>query len=82
MRQFHYINPGQPDAVWTVGPIAITNGTLSTTDTRVGGNGFACQRALAVSNNVAIDVAVCAVNPAHAAVFNIVDQIAAKVAKQ
>jgi serine/threonine kinase PknH len=82
MRQFHYINPGQPDTVWTVGPIAITNGTLSTTDTRVGGNGFACQRALAVSNNVAIDVAVCAVNPAHAAVFNIVDQIAAKVAKQ
>ena len=81
MRQFHYINPGQPDAVWTVGPIAITNGTLSTTDTRVGGNGFACQRALAVSNNVAIDVTVLAVNPAHAAVFNIVDQIAAKVAK-
>jgi hypothetical protein len=37
---------------------------------------------LAVSNNVAIDATVCAVNPAHAAVFNIVDQIAAKVAKQ
>jgi serine/threonine kinase PknH len=82
MRQFHYINPGQPDQVWTVGPIAITNGTLSTTATVVGGSGYACQRALTVSNNVAIDVAVYAVNPAHAAVFNIVDQIAAKVAKQ
>jgi serine/threonine kinase PknH len=82
MRQFLYINPGRPDKVWTVGPIAITNGTLSTTNTEVGAAGWACQRALAVSNNVAIDVAVCAVNPAHAAVFNIVDQIAAKVAKQ
>ena len=82
MRQFHYIVPGRPDSVLTVGPIAITNGTLSTTTTQVGGGGFACQRALAVSNNVAIDVAVCAVNPAHAAVFNIVDQITAKVAKQ
>jgi serine/threonine kinase PknH len=81
-REFHYIDPGRPDKVWTVGPIAVTNGTLSTTDTLNGGNGWACQRALAVSNNVAIDVAVCAVNPAHAAVFNIVDQIAAKVAKQ
>jgi hypothetical protein len=47
----------------------------------VGAGGFACQRALAVSNNVAIDVAVCSVNPTHAAVFNIADQIAAKVAK-
>jgi serine/threonine kinase PknH len=81
MHQFHYINPGQPDKVFTVGPIAITNGTLSTTNTQVGAGGFACQRALAVSNNVAIDVAVCSVNPAHAAVFNIADQIAAKVAK-
>jgi hypothetical protein len=82
MRQFSYIAPGQPDQVWTVGPIAITNGTLSTTTTRKGGGGWACQRALAVSNNVAIDVMVCAVNPAHATVFNIVDQIAAKAAKQ
>jgi serine/threonine kinase PknH len=82
MRQFHYINPGQPDQVWTVGPIAITNGTLSTTVTKKDAGGYASQRALTVSNNVAIDVAVHAVNPAHAAVFNIVDQIAAKVAKQ
>ena len=82
MRQFRYMYPGQPDKVWTVGPIAITNGTLSTTDTLEHGNGYTCQRALTVSNNVAIDVAVYAVNPAHAWVFNIADQIAAKVAKQ
>jgi hypothetical protein len=77
-REFHYIDPGQPDKVWTVGPIANTNRTLSTTDTLNGGNGWACQRALTVRNNVAIDVAVCSGNPADAAV-NIADQIAAKV---
>jgi serine/threonine kinase PknH len=82
MRQFHYIDPGQPDQVWTVGPIAITNGTLSTTVSLEGRSGYTDQRALAVSNNVAIDVTVMGVNPAHDSVFNIVDQIAAKVAKQ
>jgi serine/threonine kinase PknH len=81
MRQFHTINPGQPDNVWTAGPIAITNGTLSITNIQLGQGGFACQRALAVSNNVAIDVAVFGANPAHDAVFNIVNQIAANVAK-
>jgi hypothetical protein len=69
-----------PDKVWTVGPIANTNGTLSTTRTLEGGNGWACQRALTVRNNVAIDVAACSANPADAAV-NIADQIAAKVGR-
>jgi len=63
-----------------VGPIANTNGTLSTTDTLKGGNGWACQRALTVSNNIAIDVAACPNNPGNTAV-NIAHQIAAKVAK-
>ncbi len=77
-RQFnHYIDPGKPDVVFTVGPIANISDTLSTT--REGGDG-ACQRALTVSNNVAIDVAACSGNPVDAAV-NIAHQIAAKVAK-
>ncbi|MGD1110187.1 MAG: sensor domain-containing protein [Mycobacterium sp.] len=77
-RQYHNIDAGMPDKVWTVGPIANTNGTLSTTDTLKGGNGWCCQRALTVSNNIAIDVAACSDNPGDAAV-NIADQIAAKV---
>ena len=78
-RQYHYINdPGQPDTVWTVGQIANISDTLSTT--RDGGKGWACQRALTVSNNIAVDVAACSVNPAQAAVI-IAHQIAAKVAK-
>jgi serine/threonine kinase PknH len=77
-RQYHYIDPGQPDVVFTVGPIVKIRDTLSTT--REGGEGSACQRALTVSNNIAIDVATCPNNPGNTAV-KIADQIAAKVAK-
>jgi hypothetical protein len=77
-RQFHYILPGKPDVVFTMGPIANTNGTLSIT--RGGSEGWACQHALTVSNNIAIDVAACSASPADAGV-NIAHQIAAKVAK-
>jgi serine/threonine-protein kinase len=77
-RLYHYINdPGQPDTVWTVGPVVKISGTLSATR---GGEGGACQRALTVSNNIAIDVAACPNNPGNTAV-KIADQIAAKVAK-
>jgi serine/threonine kinase PknH len=76
-RQYHYISgQGQPDAVWTVGPIVKISDTLSATR----GGEAACQRALTVSNNIAIDVATCPNNPGNTAV-KIADQIAAKVAK-
>jgi hypothetical protein len=77
-REFHASDPGEPDKVWTAGPIANTNGTLSTSDTLKGGDGWACQRALTVRNNVAIDVAACSGSPTDAAV-NIAGQIADKV---
>jgi hypothetical protein len=78
-RQYHYINdPGTPDTVWTVGQIANLSDTLSATRGTEGG--WACQRALTVSNNVAVDVAACSASPADAGV-NIAHQIAAKVAK-
>jgi PknH-like extracellular domain len=77
-RQYHYIDPGQPDVVFTVGLIVKISDTLSTT--RQGGDGSACQRALTVSNNIAIDIATCPNNPGNTAV-KIADQIAAKVAK-
>ena len=78
-RQYHYIvEPGQPDVVFTVGPIVKISDTLSTT--REGGEGSACQRALTVSNNIAIDVAACPNNPGNTAV-NIANRIAAKVPK-
>ena len=66
-----------------MGPVSNTNGTLSTTSTQVSRtNGpeclYACQRALTVDNNVAIDVVACGSSRSDPGV-NIAQQIAAKV---
>jgi hypothetical protein len=47
------------DSVWSVSDYANTEGTLTMTHTRLDGEGWACQRALAVRSNVAIDTMVC-----------------------
>jgi serine/threonine kinase PknH len=65
---------------WDVGPVSNTDGTLSLTKTQERTNGWACQRALAVRNNVVIDVSACSFNLADSAV-KITNQIAAKVPK-
>jgi hypothetical protein len=74
--------PGQPDAVWSVGPVSNTNGTLSATSTEVSPPpavpGWACQRALTVIDNVAIDTNTCSDSVSDSAV-KIAHQIAAKV---
>lgn len=66
---------------WTVAAISNTNGVLSTTSTLQDppATGWkACGRALAVKNNVIIDVNTCSVDPKNSAV-DIANQIAAKV---
>ena len=70
----------QTNSQWAVGPISNTNGTLSTTATQLNpkAGGWGCGRALAVRNNVVIDVNTCSANPTDSAV-NIANQIAAKV---
>jgi serine/threonine-protein kinase len=71
---------GQTEA-HTVGPVSNTNGTLSATVTGISarnGRSGTCERALTVTNNVAVDIDACGENPSGAAV-NIADQIAAKV---
>ncbi|MFZ0903058.1 MAG: sensor domain-containing protein [Mycobacterium sp.] len=81
-RQFTFTMPGQPDAVWSVGPVSNVNGTLSATSTEVSPPpavpGWACQRALTVINNVAIDINTCTGSVSDSAV-DIAHQIAAKV---
>jgi PknH-like extracellular domain len=86
-RQYTSTVAGKPDRVWTVGPVANTNGTLSATKT-VGGdssgtwNWLSCQRALTVANNVVIDVSACSHNRSDSqsdSAVNIAHQIAAKV---
>jgi len=74
-RQFTLAANGNSQAN-TVGPVSSTNGTLSATVTPANSLG-ACERALTVANNVAIDVTAC-VGPPGAAI-NIADQIAARV---
>jgi PknH-like protein len=73
----------QTNSEWAVGPISNTNGTLSTTATQQNAKapGWGCGRALAIRNNVVIDVNSCSANPTDSAV-NIANQIAAKVPTQ
>jgi PknH-like extracellular domain len=76
----HQYTHTQTNSEWAVGPVSNTNGTLSTTATQQNANapGWACGRALAIKNNVVIDVNTCRANPTDTAI-NIANQIAAKV---
>jgi hypothetical protein len=76
-RQYTHTQSGSQ---WSVGQIANTTDTLSTTATQqnAAAPGWGCGRALAHRNNVVIDINTCSANPADTAV-KIADQIAAKV---
>ena len=68
---------------WTVAPISDANDALSTISTQQEAKtgGWACGRALAVKNNVIVDVNTCSANPGSSAV-DIANQIVAKVARR
>jgi hypothetical protein len=76
----HQYTHTQTNSEWTVGPVSNTNGTLSTSATQQNANapGWSCGRAMAIKNNVVIDINTCSANPTDSAV-NIANQIAAKV---
>jgi hypothetical protein len=59
----------QSESQWLVGQISNANGTLSTTATQqnAGAPGWGCGRALALRNNVIIDINTCSANPADSA---------------
>jgi len=67
----------QSESQWSVGQISNANDTLSTTATQQNARapGWGCGRALAIRNNVVIDVNTCSANPADSAV-NIANQSA------
>jgi hypothetical protein len=77
----HQYTHTQSRTQWTVAPISDANGALSTISTQQEAKtgGWACGRALAVKNNVIVDVNTCSANPANSAV-DIANQIVAKVA--
>jgi hypothetical protein len=70
----------QSESQWSVGQISNANGTLSTIATQQNASapGWGCGRALALRNNVMVDINTCSANPADSA-LKIADQIAAKV---
>jgi hypothetical protein len=78
-RQF--TDTGPPIGVWTTGPVSNTDGTLSITFTQEGGDGWNCQHALTVANNVGIEAVACSRQRLADAAVNIAHQIADKVAK-
>jgi PknH-like protein len=64
-----------------VGAVSNTNGTLNARSTQDGANGWNCQRALTVRNNVGVDVAACSYNQGDFGI-NIAHQIANEVPAQ
>jgi PknH-like extracellular domain len=76
-HQYTHIQSGTE---WTAGPISDTNGALSTVATQQNARagGWACGRALAIKNNIIIDVNTCSANPANSAV-DLANLIATKV---
>jgi hypothetical protein len=76
----HQYTHTQTNTQWVVGAISNTNGTLSTTATELQAKapGWGCGRALALRDNIIIDVNTCSANPTDSAV-RIANQIAAKV---
>ena len=70
----------QSESQWSVEQISNANGTLNTTATQQNASapGWGCGRALALRNNVVIDINTCSANPADSA-LKIADQIAANV---
>jgi PknH-like extracellular domain len=81
-RRYSDVNPNQPDTVWTVTDITKDNGMLSASQIQEGGDGWTCQRALTVRNNVAIDIVTCTYSQSGSPAVDIAQQIAAKAAKQ
>lgn len=80
-RRFNDASPNQPATVWSVGDVTNDNGLLTSSQVQEGGDGWSCQRALTVRNNLAIDVVTCAYNESGPSATSIANQIATKVAK-
>lgn len=79
-REFTHTQSGSQ---WSVGQISNASGILSTTVTQQNARapGWGCGRALALKNNVVVDINTCSANPADSAV-KVAEQIATNIAAQ
>ncbi|ORA14049.1 sensor domain-containing protein [Mycobacterium asiaticum] len=80
-RRFNDVSPTQPDTIWSVGDVTDDNGILTSSQTQEAGNGWACQRALTVRNNLAIDIVACSYDQMGSAAVEIANKIAGNIAK-
>lgn len=80
-RRFNDVSPNQSDITWTVGDVNNENSMLSTTKVQERGDGWTCQHALTVRNNIAIDIVTCAFNQTGTAAVDIANKIAGNIAK-
>ncbi|MBX9980088.1 MAG: sensor domain-containing protein [Mycobacterium gordonae] len=80
-RRFNDVSPNQPATIWSVGEVTNDNGMLTSSQVQEGGDGWSCQRALTVRNNLAIDIVTCAYDESGPSATHIASQIATKVAK-
>ena len=68
--------------MWTVADTSNQDGILTTSKVQEGGDGWTCQRALTVRNNVAIDIVTCGYTQPSAVAAGVAQQIAARVTQQ
>jgi hypothetical protein len=80
-RNYTRTPKGESPQMWSTQAASNTNGTLSIRRPEEGGNGWNCQRALTVRNNVVVDVLACSFTQGEFAV-NIAQLIANRVATQ
>nr|WP_231984130.1 sensor domain-containing protein [Mycobacterium sp. E342] len=79
-RRFIDHPPGQAEIAWAVADSHQVGGTLSTSEEQEGSqDGWRCQRALTVRNNVVIDVAACGSFLPGSSAVDLAQQIAAAV---
>lgn len=78
-RQLHYAQPVGPDQVWSVGATSTEHDVLAVSRVQQSPQRWACQRALTVHSNVAVDVEACSLDGPTAAASAIAGQIAGRL---
>ncbi|TGD86319.1 sensor domain-containing protein [Mycolicibacterium sp. CH28] len=78
-RQLNYAQPIGPPQVWSVGATSTDNDVLAVSRVQQSPQQWACQRALTVHGNVAVDVEACSLDGPTAAASAIAGQIAGRL---
>lgn len=78
-RQLNYAQPIGPPQVWSVGQTSTDNDVLAVSRVQQSPQRWACQRALTVHSNIAVDVEACSLDGPTAAASAIAGQIAGRL---